>query len=122
MTWSTLIIALARSPIPTLVLIVSIMSLVNDIKVGIAIEIRVGGLIARFLHLARRQLFQICDTTFQSFHAMLLYILIASRRLLMDVAVLGLRVVLAACLLNVAGTLSAIVSFSHSKSLILLKF
>jgi hypothetical protein len=64
MTWSTLIIALARSPIPTLVLIVSIMSLVNDIKVGIAIEIRVGGLIARFLDLARRQLFQICDTTF----------------------------------------------------------
>jgi hypothetical protein len=100
-----------------------IMSLINHIEVGITIEIRIRCLIARFLDLARRQLFEICDTALKSFHAMLLYILIAGARLLVNVPVLlGLRVVLAACLLNVAGTLSAIVSFSHSKSLILLKF
>ena len=111
---------MVRIIIPTLILAVSVMSLVVDIKIGVASL--VGASIARLFYLVGRQLLQICNATLQSFHAVLLDILVARCRLLMNVPVLRLRVVLTTCLLNIARTFSTIVSFSHSNRLILLKF
>jgi hypothetical protein len=96
------------------------MCLIDDIKLSIAALIRRCS--SRFLHFACGQFFEISNAALQPLHTMFLDILIACWWLLVNIAVLWLLVALrTACLLHIALAFPAIVPFSHSICLILLK-